>query len=463
MNPETQPAVSRLPVARTRARIVPYQLASGTTPDEARRFVAVVSGERTIMGALKCERSGFASSDFVAKVVNYSDEALSCTLTGWTERGLTSVAPGHFWINPQTVAQIPIRAPLRLPYPLRTISLHIQNSSMRASAEADVPTPPALRSATALALAGALVLAGVTAWQSLCPKIAAYAMPGQVVAGDRATASYAISGMGTAQYDVIADGVRIASGKLAGATGSFSFVTLKHAAVYHVALSVFGPLGAAHRELIASGVPLSRSDSVAIQALQPDPSVVRSGEPIDVRYVADAQSGSVTLFDATGIPLQRAPYSAAGSSTLTAPTVETPTQYRVELVVTRGSKTSQASAGLLVLPKPNANPGEPAAIPGLLTARQVFRIEPSYLTSQTAFAVRLLVHPLNLRLSFEDDLGQRIASESVAATTSLVRFSAPWVVRDRSYLIVASFSNGRADQVLLQPVIVHVRPGETGP
>jgi hypothetical protein len=463
MSPETESEVRHLPVARTRAPITPYQLASGTSPDEARRFVAVVSAERTVMGALKCERRGFTSSEFVAKVVNYSDEALSCSLTGWTERGLTSVAPGHFWMNPQSVAQIPIRASLRLPYPLRTISLNMQNSSMRASAEADVPTPPALRAATALALIGAFLLAGATGWQSLRPKIDAYTMPAQVVAGDRATASYAIAGIGAARYDVTADGVRIASGNLAGATGSFSFITLKHAAVYHVVLSVIGPLGAAHRELLASGVPLARSDSVSIEAFQPDPSVVQSGEPIDVRYIADAQSGTVTLFDATGIPLQRAAYRAAGSSTLTAPPVDVPTQYRVELLVTRGSKTSRASAGLLVLPKPNADDGDPTAPAGLLLARQVFRIEPPYVISGATFAVRLLAHPLNLRLTFEDDLGTHIASQSVSATTSLVRFQAPQVVQDRSYVVVASFSNGKADQVLLQPVVIHARLGPARP
>ena len=243
-----------------------------------------------------------------------------------------------------------------------------------------------------------------------------------------------------ARYEVFAGGARIASGPLTDATGSFSFATLKHPAVYRVALSVWAPLGTAQRELTATGVPLAPSDSVAIEALQPDPSVVQSGQPIEVRYIADAQSGSVTLFDASGIPLQRTAYRAAGFSTLTAPEVETPTQYRVALLVTRGSKTSQASAGLLVLPKADAGSDESPVIPGLLTASQVFRVQPSYVTSAATFAVRLLAHPLNLRLTFEDDLGTRIASESVSPTTSVVRFAAPPVAQDRSYVVVAPSS-----------------------
>lgn len=462
MAPRSEPEATQLPVVRLRAPVDTYQLGFGATPDEARRIVAVVMGERTTMGALKCERRRFSSSDFIAKVINGSDEALSCSISGWTRRGPTDLLPGNFWIGPQSVAQVAIRAPLRFPYRLRTISLHLRNSAMRACAEADVPTPPVIRVASAIVMLLAAALVGLTAWQSIRPKIAAYALPAHVAAGDVATASYAVSGIGTPQYEVTVGGAPLASGVLTSGAGAFSFATLKHAAVYHVVLSVVSPFGIVRKELDATGLVVTSAELAAIKALQPDPSIVHSGEPIDVRYIADAQSGSVTLFDAAGIPLQSVPYRSAGSSTLTAPAVETPTQYRVELRVLRGASTSRASAGLLVLPK-KSGAENVANIPGVLTATQVLRVDPAYVRSDENFVVRVL-RPLNrLRLTFEDDLGTRIATQQVSATQALVRFDAPYVSHDRSFVIVASFSRGAVAQVLLQPVLIHARPSPVGP
>jgi len=130
----SEPEVLHLPAMRGRSPLVAYQGGNAATPEDARRFVAIVSAERTVMAALKCERRHFLSSDFVAKVVNDSDEELSCSVTGWTHRGSVPLEPNYFWIKPQSVVQIPIRAPLRLPHRLRTIALHMQNASLRATA-----------------------------------------------------------------------------------------------------------------------------------------------------------------------------------------------------------------------------------------------------------------------------------------------------------------------------------------
>ncbi len=420
------------------------------TPDEARRFVAVLVKGRTVMAALKCERKGFASSEFVAKVMNDSDEELSCTVTGWTHRGTVQLEPRCFWIKPRSLAQIPIRAPLRLPYPVQTISLQMHNSAVRATAEADVPTPLALRLGAVFGVLAALVFGALTFRQAALPRVLAYTLPSKVAAGDVASAVYAVAGVGTAEYEVTSRGEQIAGGVLPRDSGSFTFPTSKQAGVYEVALSMVGPLGRVRRELVTAATPFSASDVLSITALQPEPGVVRSGESVNVRYVSDGQSGRVTLYDASGIALQHAPYNASGVSRLTAPAVDIPTQYRVELQVASGSTTAISSAGLLVLPNDDAVPNAPA---GTLSATQLLSVPP-YVVSATTFGVRLLAHPENLRLTFEDEQGTPLETEAVTPQQAITYFTAPNIAHDGSYVIDASFSRGNVQQDVLQRVLV---------
>jgi hypothetical protein len=445
--------VLHLPAARVRAPLATHPIATTPTPDEARRFVAIVSAERTVMAALKCERRRFFSADFIAKVVNDSDEELSCSVTGWTHRGSITLEPSAFWIKAQSVAQIPIRAPLRLPYRLRSIALHMQNATLRATAEADVPVPPVLRLAGLLASAASAALVAFMAWRAATPSIQAYTLPSQVAAGDRVTASYAYSGIGTAEYQVTQDGNQIAGDVLSRHQGTFSFPTSRNGALYHVAFSVVGPLATVRRDRLARAISFSPQTGLAISALQPDPSVVRSGQKISVRYVSDATGGTVTLFDASGIALARAAYDSGGVTTLAAPSVDVPTQYRVQLDVTRGTATARASAGLLVMPNDDASPPPP---PGMMTAAQLFHMKPR-VAAAAMFGVRLLQHPQNLRLTLESGSGVPIQTQRVGPAQDVAYFEAPNVSHDTDYLVEASFTTGNADQVLIQHVLVRVR------
>lgn len=455
MGREPDFVVARLPAQRSRAAaLVPFEIASIARPDEARRFVAIVSEERTVLGALKFERNTLACAHFIAKIFNGSNETLACTIAGWRDGEVVAIAPGQFWMNPQSVAQISIHVPLHFPRRLRSLSLHMQTQSLRASAEADVPAPPILRAGRALAMAGALLLACAGVWRGARPQIEAYALPSHIAAGDTVTASYAVSGVGSVRYEVTSGQRQVASGFLETRSGSFSFPTFERAANYRAVLSVTGPLGVAQREMAISTVPAIVTQTASIAALQPEPSVVHSGERIAVRYIAHARRGTVTLFDASGIPLSRAWYNAGGISTLIAPRVDTATQYRIALSITEGASAAQASAGLLVLPSANASDA-PTPIPGVLTAAQVFRIVPSFVGSARPFAIRLISHPQNLRLAVEDQHGVDIERAKVRRSQSTVRFVAPHVDQDTPYVIVATFSRGNADQTLLEPLVIH--------
>lgn len=452
--------VINLPAARGRAcALAPFKLSALATPEEARGFVAVVTRDRTVLAGLKCERRHFSSTDFVVKILNESDEPVSCALTGWSQHGAVYVAPGNFWIDPQTTARVPVQIPFRFPFRTRTVALQLQNASMRASAEAEVPAPPIVKAGRFFVLLALLLAGSLAALHAARPNVAAYALPERVAAGDRVTGSYALSGLGQAQYTVNVDGVQTQSGLLERRSGSFSFPTQSGRKTYNVDVSMSGPFGSTSRELVVSAVPFSSSKTAAIEAFQPEPAVVRSGEKFEARYLADADAGTVTLFDASNIPIARSPYSPSGSSMLVAPNVNIATQYRMELQVTRGTKTSTAYTGLLVLPKGDA-PAQHTSIPIVPSAAAAFHIEPSYLTSATPFVIRLLMHPKGLRLTLEDNNGTPLATKGVAPDQSLVDFVAPHVAQPNTFVIVASYWRGSQQQALVQQVLVH--PMKTG-
>lgn len=423
---------------------------------QSRGFAAVLDEQRAVMGAIECTRQRFASSEFVAKVVNQAAEPLLCSTGGRTRRGPAYVTPGSFWVHPQSAAAVTIDAPLRFPWRLRSLTLQMETSVLRASAQADVPAPPFVRIATALAILVVLGGIGMVAFSVARPAIQAFALPAQVLAGKAVTASYALSGLGTARYDVSFAGRTIASGTVPAGNGSFTFATAPHVGTYRVTLDVAGPLGRARESLAVASVAHLAPTTPAIDALEVEPGVAAAGAQVEVRYVARADSGSIALVDAAQIPLQRVPYSARGLSVVTAPPVETPTQYQIVLDVTRGTSSVSASVGLVVIPKALAPPPSGAGTPpGVLTAAQLLRVAPAYVVSAHLFAVKLLSHPGNLRLTLQDDSGASIAAAPIAPGASAAEFRAPYVASDRRFVIVASFTRGRADQVILQPITVH--------
>jgi hypothetical protein len=152
--------------------------------------------------------------------------------------------------------------------------------------------------------------------------------------------------------------------------------------------------------------------------------------------------------------LESAPYSASGTTTLRAPAVDTPTQYEVSLYAARGTSTAHTSVGLLVLPKALATP--PSIPSGLLTASALLRL-PSHVVSARGFTLDVLAHPSNLSLTLQNERGGVVATETVPAGASSVRLVAPHVRSDERFYVVARFSTGSADQVLLDPLTIYAR------
>ncbi len=423
---------------------------------EAHGFAAVLDERRVVMGTLECTQRRFFSTDFVAKVVNQAHEPLLCTVTGRTRDATVPTSPGSFWIHPQSAVAVAVLAPLRFPWRLRNLQLLMENSSLRASAQADVPVPLAVRLAVALAaLVVALAIATV-AYRALRPTIQAFAVPAQVLAGDTVTANYALSGIGAARYVVSRGRVRVASGTVRIGRGSFTFPTRGPRGTYRVALLATGPFGSTQSSLVLRALGHVAATRASVDALEVDPGVAASGAPITVHYVAHGQGGSIALVDAAQIAVVAVPYNASGVAVLTAPRVVAPTQYQVLLRIARGRSMARASVGVLVIPQTLPAPVTPAVVPPMFDAAQLMRV-PGRVVAAHRFSVVVLAHPANLRLTLEGRDGTSLAQRSIPPNAAAVEFLAPPATADRRYVIVASFTRGTADQLVLEPLTVYAR------
>jgi hypothetical protein len=423
---------------------------------QARGFAAVLDENRAVMAALECTRRRFASSEFVAKVVNQAAEPLHCTLDARTRRGSVAIAPHSFSIHPQSAVAVNVTAPLRVPWRLRTVYLRMENSSVSASAQADVPVAPLARVAAALAIAALLSLVALVVFQLGRPKITALALPSEVTAGNPVTAGYALSGMGSARYQVTSGNATIASGVVSPGSGSFTFPTGLRSRNYRVTLRMTGPFGSVQHVVVVPALAQFAPPVASIAALSVSPGVAAAGAPLRVRYAARADGGTVSLLDISGIVLQSAPYNPRGRSALRAPPVEAPTQYQVALDVVRADSRAHATVAVLVLPKPLATPASPAALPApMLTASQLMRIVPAYVVSTRPFSVQILARPTNLWLTLQNADGVTVATQPVPSGTGVALFQAPPVARDSRFVLVARFTLGNEDQVLLDPLIIH--------
>ncbi len=437
---------------------LPHAAAIAHAGLEARGFAAVLDEQRVVMGTLECVQQRPLSSDFLARVVNRTQEPLICTVSGRTRRGVVPVASGSFIIHPQSAAAVAVAAPLHFPWRLRTLQLQMESAQVRASAQADVPVPPAVRIAGIAAAIAVLLGAFTVAFLLARPRVGALAVPTRITAGSQVTASYAVGGTGRATYEVRFGASTITSGTVPAGNGSFSFLTSPHPGVYHVTLRMAGALGSARRSATVDALVRIVPGVASISGLAIDPAVAAAGAPVRVRYAAKADSGSVTLAGVAGIALQQAPYSPSGVSQLTAPAVDTPTQYQVQLDVIRADSHARATVGLVVVPKALATPpSAPSVPPGMLSAAQLLRIVPRRVVSAHGFTLLLLAHPQNFWITLQDARGTAVATESVSQGATSLRLRAPFIARDERFLIVARFTRGTEDQVILDPLTIYAR------
>ena len=410
--------------------------------------------------AARAQRASWFSSTVDVDVVNESPSPLVCDIRGRMVSGEKQLQPGYVWIDPNTTGTLHVRVGLRIPQ-IHTVIVRMRDSTREYVAQASLDPPLALRALPLIAACALLVIAGLLVTNLTRPRIQALSAPIHVIAGDRVDVAYAASGLGRAQYAVQRDGKPFASGSLPRDSGAVSFTTERLPAAYTFTITIAGAAGSATAQRSITAQPAPSAPIVAsIHSLDAQPSVAISGAPIDIRYSANAQDGTVRLLDEKGTPWDAAPYDIHGATLIRAPHVDTPSHFTIRLEVRNGASLAAASTGIVVLPSPSpsappsASPLSPATPPP--AAVDAVGTIPAYIVSGTDFEVmfRGAAAHVTGRATLESTGGTPIQAQDIGPGKS-AKFTAPSVKRETTFYVMVAATHEKAGQLIVVPVVIH--------
>jgi hypothetical protein len=475
------------PPQQKRAEIVPV------TKNEMRYIEPVVenaessiafSGEGTgVIGSIELLEKTRRRANYVVKIVNDTPEMLFCSTAAEHGRDRSALQPESFVVESRAASAMIVEVPLRLWKPFGRVLVTLRNSTMHCGLSATVPRSPLL--VPALVLLGALFLA-VAAWTGFTassPRISAYAVPTTTLAGSAVRAEYAVRGLGSGTYDVVAIGKNrdIASGTISNGSGYFTFNTPVRPDRYRITLAMRGPLGIAAEAQVLQTVAAKVSNGNAnsaqlVRSFEVEDAVVQSGKPIVVRYFASG-TGQLRLLDTSQIPVVSHPADKSGVTQMKAPDVQRDTPFRLELTMHQGNSSQTASVGILVQPANQLTTisGEEissdtdlakisaqdmaaaSAASNSINASKLFKLYPSHPAGGSTIRVGILQKVANLRLTLQDSRGVPLNIQTVAPAAKRVSFALPPVGVDSNFLLIANFERGTSAHTVILPFVVYVR------
>ncbi len=412
-------------------------------------------------------RRGVAT--YVLRVVNRTKALLVCRTWVVSRAGDTLLAyPVLFEVEPLSTAatRVPVW-PADFPSFERAIA-EVAGDGVHCIVEA--PAPPRVRpqrryAAGGAVLAGFLALALVFgAWHAAVPRIGAFVIPPEALAGTTVQAEYGVSGSGRLSYAVTApDGKTVQAGGLGDRSGSIPIAipTVDTPGAYAIRMQLAGPLGTASETRILTAIP-QRGRSVAqIQAVSVKPAAAKPGETISVAYAAAGDGGYVRLLGTDGTVWAQRPFSHSGQAKFVVPSVPNLHEMRVVLHVTQGRSSAQTMAGLAVLGDDTAidapiagddNPNSSANTIG--DANGTFQVIARSVKGGTPIRIRILSPRNGMRIVLTDPQSREVASADVGAESDVVTLPAPHVTVPTRYTVVAAFTDGFGQESIVQPITI---------
>jgi hypothetical protein len=340
----------------------------------------------------------------------------------------------------------------------------------RTGRETRSPTSPAVT----LILLSAMAVAGVLAFLVARPQIVEFSLPKEAGARSSVTVAYRATGIGTAEYTVLAqDGQTVAVGPVERGTGTFLLTLPQSSAAqtYRVRLRVSNLLGAATAEdnvrvaapaapapapprRITAPVPAPQIRSLAL-----DRATVASGDPLNVYYDVIATSGTIALLDpASQITYGKAQLDASGHTSFVAPRTDTTRFLTVVVTANRGAATVQSRIGVSLTPL-NADSPQPNAATGADTpaGSDVAPTEisaPQQVRSGTSIRVDVRGATAGLQIALLDGNGSEVARREISAGQSSVRFTAPRVTRTTQFRFEATYPHGAGSETIVRMIAV---------
>lgn len=417
-------------------------------------------------------RSGIAT--YSLRVVNTTSATLLCRIWIAARNGSTMLAgPAHFEIAPGSEAATQFPLVLR-DYPRfeRAIA-EIAGDGVHCIVEA--PRPALRKPVSAYGLAAAaclllgflvLIVAGVT--RSAMPRIDAFAVPPETLAGTTIRAEYAASGAGRLAYTVLApDGRTLKSGSLSGSSGSIPVAIPNgdEPGAYTLQLAMSGPLGRVEATRVLNALPAKPSGSASIENISVNPVVVKPGEVATVAYAANGDGGYVRLEGLDGTIWGEQPFSSSGQTHFVIPPVGAAGGLRVVLHVSKGGTKAESVAGLVldVAPKLAATSAAPQiagdddpAVPAAASSDEngTFDVLTKEVRSGGTIEVKILSPRNAMRIALMDMQSHEVAGVDLGADADVVTLRAPVVSVATRYIVQANFTDGFGQESVVQPIVV---------
>jgi hypothetical protein len=449
----TRRAVRLAPTARLRSGAAVQTAAGGVSA-----FFALEGFDR---------RRGVAT--YALRVINRTKSALVCRTWVLCNSGEAVLAyPAFFEVEPFSTSETLVPLWPRDFSPFDRAVAEVVGNGVHCVVEAAAPPvrnmARAYRRIAAVCVAvGAVALLSAAGLRAAVPRIAAFAVPPEALAGTTVQAEYSAFGAGRLSYLVIApDGHRLQGGRLDDRSGAI-FISLPQASqpgAYTLRMAMVGPLGSTSETRVLNALS-SKQQEAQIDDISVHPLVARPGQSIDVAYSAAADTGYVRLLGSDGSIWAQAPFSRTGETRLVIPPVPDTREMRVVLHVTKGSSTAQSMAGVLVTSGLNRAPAAGDADPAMAAitgsgsdANGTFEVTERTVRSGTPISVRILSPRNGMRIALTDAQSHEVTGTDVGADADVVTLRAPSVLVPTQYTVVATFTDSFGQESIIQPVTV---------
>lgn len=376
-----------------------------------------------------------------------------------------SAYPRDFEIAPFAMRDdmIPVRVDVTGHYERALVEI----SSVQTYFTVEAPAPPRPKPQWLrwVAVAAApVVLMGAT---ELCvPRILGVEVPSKALAGSKVDVPLQVSGVGTIAYDFSTrDGVQLAAGLVERSSVIRLSVPDRGAGApyaLHVRMrNAFGSAQAA--STIAAIVPATPRPKAAAAAPQiaevsVHPSTVQAGQKIMVQYATNVRTGDVWLVDMNGRTWAAGPLTSAGATTLNVPGSAAGREMRVVVHAQSGKQHAQSAVGVTVLPQvvAAAPPPDPAADKPQVAQPQILLSSP-VVSPGDSVTVRVSGMQGDVRVTLMSESGATLEQGETSQDDGGVSITAPSVSAVTAFYVVASFSDGTAEQSIVHRLMVTPR------
>ncbi len=412
---------------------------------------------------------------YALRVINHTRGELLCSIWILSRRGeLVLVNAEPILVNPNAThaARVPVWVQ---GFPaFDRVLLEVSGEGVHCIVEAPAPQTRSRNLfapiAAACVMLGVLALAITLSLKAALPKIAAFVVPPETLAGTTVQAQYDAQGLGAVSYSVKApNGKQIAGGRLTENAGAIpvAIPAAPGEGAYVLELDKSGPLGKAGEIRVLNTVAPRLAGGARIESLAVRPAVAKPGQTIAVTYSANADAGTVRLVDSAGTVWAQQPFSRNGETTLTVPSLRDGAQMQVVLTVAKASTAAKSMAGLVVAsalhPIAGAaagrveiagddDPNVPAATDA--DSNGTFQVLDRTVKSGQPIRIHIISPRNDMRIALTDSQSHEVAAQNVGAQSDTVTLTAPNVTQATTYTVVATFTDGFGQESVVAPVTV---------